>query len=115
NRPLFTALTLERRIGIMIIALIVLIAALNITTTLIMLVMERRRDIAILSAMGATPNGIMKIFVIEGAILGVCGAIAGVVLGIIATLVANRYQIISLPADVYSISNVPLHLQSYNI
>jgi lipoprotein-releasing system permease protein len=115
NKPLFTALTLERRIGIMIIALIVLIAALNITTTLILLVMERRRDIAILNAMGATPNGIMTIFVIEGAILGLCGAVAGVLLGAIATLVANSYQLISLPADVYSISSVPLHLKSYNI
>lgn len=115
NRPLFTALTLERRIGILIIALIVFIAAMNITTTLILLVMERRRDIAILNAMGATPNGIMTIFVIEGAILGFCGAVAGVLLGAFATLVANRYHIISLPPDVYSISSVPLHLKSYNI
>ncbi len=115
NRPLFTALTLERRIGIIIIALIVLIAALNITTTLILLVMERRRDIAILNAMGATPNGIMTIFVIEGAILGLCGAVAGVLLGAIATLIANRYHLISLPPDVYSISSVPLPLNSYNI
>src|SRR5712691_8719837 len=114
NRPLFTALTLERRIGIMIIALIVFIAALNITTTLILLVMERRRDIAILNAMGATPNGIMTIFVIEGAILGMGGAVAGVLLGAIATLVANGYHLISLPPDVYSISSVPLHLKSYN-
>jgi lipoprotein-releasing system permease protein len=115
NRPLFTALTLERRIGIMIIALIVLIAALNITTTLILLVMERRRDIAILNAMGATPNGIMTIFVIEGAILGFLGAVGGVLLGAFATLVANRYHLISLPPDVYSISSVPLHLKSYNV
>jgi lipoprotein-releasing system permease protein len=114
NRPLFTALTLERRIGIMIIALIVLIATMNITTTLILLVMERRRDIAILNAMGATPNGIMTIFVIEGAILGLCGAVAGVLLGAFATLVANRYHLISLPPDVYSISSVPLHLKNYS-
>lgn len=115
NRPLFTALTLERRIGIIIIALIVLIAALNITTTLILLVMERRRDIAILNAMGATPNGIMTIFVIEGAFLGLCGAVAGVLLGAIVSLAANRYHLISLPADVYSISSVPLHLNRYNV
>lgn len=115
NRPLFTSLTLERRIGVMIIALIVLIATLNITTTLILLVMERRRDIAILNAMGATPNGIMTIFVIEGAILGMCGAVAGVLMGVIATLAANRYHLISLPPDVYSISSVPLHLKSYNL
>jgi lipoprotein-releasing system permease protein len=110
NRPLFTALALERRIGVIIIALIILIAALNITTTLILIVMERRRDIAILNTMGATPGSIMSIFVIEGAIVGVLGAVAGVTLGAIAILIANRYQLISLPPDVYSISNVPLNL-----
>ncbi len=111
NRPLFTALALERRIGVVIIALIVLTAALNITTTLILVVMERRRDIAILNAMGATGRSIMSIFVIEGAIVGVAGALLGVLLGVGATVLANRYQLISLPADVYSISSVPLNLQ----
>ncbi|HEV7472765.1 MAG TPA: FtsX-like permease family protein, partial [Pyrinomonadaceae bacterium] len=108
NRPLFTALALERRIGLIIIALIVLIAALNITTTLILIVMERRHDIAILSAMGATTRSITSIFVFEGAIVGGLGAAAGVALGAIAILITNRYRLISLPADVYSISNVPL-------
>ena len=111
NRPLFTALAVERRIGVVIIALIILTAALNITTTLILVVMERRRDIAILNAMGATSRSIMGIFVIEGAIVGVVGALLGVSLGVGATLLANRYKLISLPADVYSISNVPLNLQ----
>lgn len=110
NRPLFTALALERRIGVVIIALIILIAALNITTTLILVVMERRRDIAILNTMGATSGSIMSIFVIEGALVGMLGAIAGVLLGAFAVLIANRYQLISLPPDVYSISNVPLNL-----
>jgi lipoprotein-releasing system permease protein len=110
NRPLFTALTIERRIGLIIIALIILVAALNITTTLILIVMERRRDIAILSAMGATSRSIMSIFIIEGAIVGVLGACLGVAMGFVATLISNRYQLISLPADVYSISTVPLNL-----
>jgi lipoprotein-releasing system permease protein len=110
NRPLFTALALERRIGIVIIALIVLIATLNITTTLILIVMERRRDIAILNTMGATSRSIMSVFVIEGAIVGGLGAVAGVALGAIAIVIANRYDLISLPADVYSISVVPLSL-----
>ena len=111
NRPLFTALALERRIGAIIIALIILTAALNITTTLILVVMERRRDIAILNAMGATGVSIMGVFVIEGAIVGMVGALLGVALGVGATLLANRYKLVSLPADVYSISNVPLNLQ----
>ena len=110
NRPLFTALALERRIGVVIIGLIICIAALNITTTLILVVVERRRDIAILNTMGATTRSIMSIFVIEGAIVGLVGAAGGVLLGAIAVLVANHYQLISLPADVYSISNVPLSL-----
>lgn len=110
NRPLFTALALERRIGIVIIALIILIAALNIATTLILIVMERRRDIAVLNTMGATARSIMSIFVIEGAIVGGLGAVAGLALGALAILIANHFQLLSLPADVYSISNVPLNL-----
>lgn len=110
NRPLFTALALERRLGIVIIALIVLIGALNITTTLILIVMERRRDIAVLSTIGATTRSITSIFVIEGAIVGTLGAVVGVALGAATVLIANRYQLISLPADVYSISVVPLNL-----
>jgi lipoprotein-releasing system permease protein len=111
NRPLFTALAFERRIGVVILALIILIAALNITTTLILVVMERRRDIAILNAMGATARSLMSIFVIEGAIVGALGAVVGVLLGVVAVVIANSYQLISLPADVYSISTVPLNLQ----
>ena len=115
NRPLFTALALERRIGVVIIGLIIFIAALNITTTLILVVVERRRDIAILNTMGATTRSIMSIFVIEGAIVGLLGAAGGVLLGAIAVLVANHYQLISLPADVYSISNVPLSLNARDL
>ncbi len=110
NRPLFAALTLERRIGLIIIALIIFIAALNITTTLILVVTERRQDIAILNAMGATRKSIMSIFVIEGAITGVMGALIGVLLGAATTLIADRYKLVSLPADVYSIGSVPLNL-----
>jgi lipoprotein-releasing system permease protein len=115
NRPLFTALALERRIGMVIIALIILTAALNITTTLILVVMERRRDIAILNVMGATARSVMGIFVLEGAIVGALGALIGIGLGVGATILANRYELISLPADVYSISNVPLNLQMRDV
>lgn len=115
NRPLFTALALERRIGVVIIGLIIFIAALNITTTLILVVVERRRDIAILNALGATSKSIMSIFVIEGALVGAVGAAIGVLLGAAAIVIANRYQLISLPADVYSISNVPLSLNMLDI
>jgi lipoprotein-releasing system permease protein len=108
NQPLFAALALERRMGLFIIGLIIAIAALNITTMLILVVVERRRDIAILNALGATRTGVMLLFVIEGAVVGAIGAIGGVVVGLIACFIGNYYKLVSLPADVYSISNVPL-------
>ncbi|MGH9883682.1 MAG: FtsX-like permease family protein, partial [Pyrinomonadaceae bacterium] len=111
NRPLFTALALERRMGLLIIALIIFIAALNITTTLILVVVERRRDIAILNAMGATGKSIMSIFIMEGAMIGGCGAVLGVLLGGLACFVGNYYRLVSLPAEVYSISNVPFNVE----
>ena len=107
NRPLFTALALERRMGLVIVGLIILIAMLNITTMLILVVVERRRDIAILSAMGATKMSITMLFVIEGALIGLAGAASGFLLGLIACVIGNRYHLVSLPADVYSISNIP--------
>jgi len=108
NQPLFSALALERRMGLFIIGLIIAIATLNITTMLILVVVERRRDIAILSALGATHAGVMLVFIIEGAVVGAIGAISGVVLGVALCLIGNHYKLVSLPADVYSISNVPL-------
>jgi lipoprotein-releasing system permease protein len=109
NQPLFAALALERRMGLFIIGLIIAIAALNITTMLILVVIERRRDIAILSTLGATRTGVMLVFVIEGAVVGAIGAIAGVLVGLLACFIGNHYKLVSLPADVYSISNVPLN------
>src|SRR6185436_19102418 len=108
NQPLFSALALERRMGLFIIGLIIAIAALNITTMLILVVVERRRDIAILRALGATRAGVMLVFIIEGAVAGAFGAISGVILGFVLCLIGNHYKLVSLPADVYSISNVPL-------
>ena len=111
NRPLFTALALERRMGLFIIALIISMAALNITTTLILVVVERRRHIAILNAMGARSRSIMAIFMIEGAIIGALGTTFGVILGGLACLVGNHYKLVSLPTDVYSIGYVPFNAQ----
>lgn len=109
NQPLFAALALERRMAAFIVGLIIAIAVLNITTMLILVVIERRRDIAILSTLGATRLGVMLVFMIEGAVVGAIGAVAGVLLGLAACSIANHYKLVSLPADVYSISNVPLH------
>ena len=115
NRPLFAALALERRTVLLVISLITLIAALNITTTLVLLVVEKRSDIAILSAMGARRRSIMAVFMIEGAIVGLLGTVAGAVLGIVACGLGNHYHLVSLPGEVYSLSNIPFHLRGGNV
>jgi lipoprotein-releasing system permease protein len=115
NRPLFAALALERRMGLFIIALIILISTLNITTTLVLVVVERRADIAILRAMGARSLSIMCIFMIEGACIGIIGALSGIVLGLVACAVGDHYKLVSLPADVYSLSNVPFHARAVDV
>jgi lipoprotein-releasing system permease protein len=115
NRPLFAALTLERRMVLLIIVLITLIAALNITTTLVLLVVEKRSDIAILTAMGARRRSIMTVFIIEGAIVGLVGTVIGAALGISACALGNYYRLVSLPGEVYSLSNIPFHLRATDV
>jgi lipoprotein-releasing system permease protein len=109
NRPLFDALALERRTVALIIMLVTVVAALNITTTLALVVVERRADIAVLGALGARARGVMLVFVIEGALVGALGALAGVALGLAACAAADRFHLVRLPPDVYSLSSVPLH------
>ncbi len=115
NRPLFAALELERRVVAFVIALIMIISALNITTSLVLLVVERRGDIAILRAMGARAGSVMGIFVIEGALLGAVGATSGALLGLIVCFLANRFRLVQLPADVYSLTYVPFHPRASDI
>jgi lipoprotein-releasing system permease protein len=115
NKPLFTALALERRMGLFIVGLIILIATLNITTMLVLVVVERRRDIAILNAMGAGKLSITALFMIEGAVIGFLGSLGGVALGLVVCLIGNHYKLVSLPADVYSISSVPFRAQPIEI
>lgn len=107
NRPLFAALELERRTVALIVALVVLVAALNITTTLVLVVVERRADIAVLGAMGARARSVLMIFVCEGAIIGAAGSLAGVALGLAACALGDRYRLVRLPAEVYSLSFIP--------
>jgi lipoprotein-releasing system permease protein len=115
NQPLFSALALERRMGLVIIGLIILISTLNITTMLILVVVERRRDIAILNALGASRRAVMLVFVIEGAVVGAIGALSGVVIGVVGCALGNYFKVVSLPPDVYSISNVPLNSHGFEI
>jgi lipoprotein-releasing system permease protein len=107
NQSIFQALRLERLVTMITIGLIVLVAALNIVATLIMMVLEKTRDIAILLSMGATKDNIRRIFILQGVIIGAIGTMLGVVVGQIACRIADKYHLISLAPDVYSIAYVP--------
>ena len=108
NQPLFAALGLEKKVALSIILLIVFIAVLNITTTLALLVNERKLDIAVLRTCGAKTKNLLLIFLFEGIFLGLAGIFFGVVLGLTGCFIGNYFRLINLPSDVYSLSYVPL-------
>ena len=115
NKNLFSALKLERRVMFIILSLVVLVAAFNIITTLIMTVMEKAKDIAILKSMGATARSIMKIFMIEGIVIGAIGTFLGCITGIMVALnlewlsrsVEDLFGFKILPKGVYYLNDIP--------
>ncbi|MEW5902262.1 MAG: ABC transporter permease [Acidobacteriota bacterium] len=115
NRSLFSALKLEKNIIFLTITLIVVVAALNIIATLILMVMEKTRDIGILMAIGASPRSIQKVFFLQGTMIGVIGTTAGVVLGLLCCSLANTFKLIRVPVDIYQISYVPFHLKALDL
>ncbi len=108
NRPLFAALSLEKKVAVGIISLIILIAVLSITSTLALLVNERRLDIAVLRTCGARRKSLLSLFVMEGLFLGCAGTLAGVVLGLLGCVLSNYLGLISLPGEVYSLNSISL-------
>jgi lipoprotein-releasing system permease protein len=101
NKNLFRALKMERWVMAIILILIVLVAAFNIASSLIMLVMGKTRDIAILKAMGATTKSIRKIFVFSGMVIGSVGTVLGLVLGLVLCTLLKHYDIYELTGDIY--------------
>jgi lipoprotein-releasing system permease protein len=108
NRNLFSALKLEKFAMFIILILIILVASFNIVSTLIMNVIEKKREIAILKAMGATDRGVMNIFMLQGLFIGIFGTVVGIAGGYLLCYILNTYQIIRLPADVYYLSHLPV-------
>lgn len=115
NRPLFSALKLEKIALFITIGLIVFVASLNIVTTLIMMVLEKQRDIAILAAMGATADNIQRVFRFQGLIIGVTGTALGSVLGVLASWMLDHFRLIRLEAAIYSIPYVPFHVRAWDV
>jgi lipoprotein-releasing system permease protein len=107
NQALFSALWLEKVAISITIGLIVMVAALNIVASLILLVMEKSRDIAILKTMGAPARSITGIFMLQGLIIGTVGTFVGAVGGIAVSWVLDTYRLIRVPMDVYQVSYVP--------
>lgn len=115
NQNLFAALKLEK-LGIFIaLDLIILVAALNIISALIMVVMEKTRDIAILKSMGAKTSSIMRIFFYQGIVIGVIGTILGVLSGLGLCELLKRYKIIELPSNVYPMSTIPIKVVPWDV
>jgi len=115
NHNLFSALKLEKTVMFIILALIVLVAAFNIASTLIMMVMGKTKDIAILKAMGAMDGSIRKIFIFKGMVIGFMGTTLGVCLGFILCKLLEKYKFIELPGDVYYISTLPVRLEALDV
>ena len=115
NKSLFSALKLEKNIMFLTITLIVIVAALNIIATLILMVMEKTRDIGILMAMGATPRAINRVFFYQGALIGVVGTALGVALGLGWCALANAFELIKIPVDIYQISHVPFRMRPLDL
>jgi len=107
NRPLFRALKEEQVVTFIIIALIVIVAALNILIALTMMVMEKTRDIAVLMSFGVEPSQVRRIFLLQGFLISVIGTILGVALGYVASWAGGHYHFIHLSAEVYSIDTLP--------
>jgi lipoprotein-releasing system permease protein len=107
NRALFRALRLERVVTFLTIGLIVFVAALNILISLIMMVMEKTKDVAVLISMGAKRRQIRGIFIFQGVLIGVIGTVAGLILGYSVAIAGAKYHFVALSAEVYSIDYLP--------
>ncbi|MDP6179551.1 MAG: FtsX-like permease family protein, partial [Desulfatiglandales bacterium] len=115
NRSLFSALRLEKITMFIILTMIVLVGALNIISTLIMVVMEKTRDMAILRAMGGTAKSIMAIFMLQGLVVGIVGTLAGLASGLGICHILAKYKFIKLPSDIYYISTLPVRVEMSDV
>jgi len=107
NRDLLKALNMEKLTLFLAIGLIVVVAALNIVSTLILMVNDKIKEIGTLSAMGAMPNGIARVFIFQGLVIGVVGAVLGLILGATTAKILHHFEVIKLDPEVYYLTHVP--------
>jgi lipoprotein-releasing system permease protein len=115
NKSLFSALKLEKNAMGVILVMIVLVGSFSIITTLIMLVMEKKQDIAVLMAMGARPKSIRRIFMWQGVSIGIVGTALGFGLGLLVCFLLEKYQFIKLPGDVYPMEHLTVLLEALDL
>ena len=111
NKNLFSALKLEKIVMGIMLTLIILVAVFNVLSSLIMLVMRKKKDIGVLRTLGVPQSGIMKIFIYQGMIIGIVGTFLGAVTGVTASLLLKKYQFIKLSGEIYYIDYIPVELR----
>ena len=114
NRSLFSALKLEKIAMFLVLAIIILVASFSIVGNLIMVVVEKAREIAVLKTLGASDSGVTRIFSVQGFFIGLVGTAIGVCLGLIACVFAETYGI-GIPPDVYYIDRLPVHVDMWSV
>jgi lipoprotein-releasing system permease protein len=115
NRALFSALELEKIAMYLILTLIVVVAAFNIVSTLVMVVVDRTREIGILKSMGMTDRMILRIFMLQGLSIGIIGTALGTVLGLGISWVLDTFEIITIPAEVYFVEKLPISIHATDV
>jgi lipoprotein-releasing system permease protein len=113
NRNLFSALKMEKLMMFVILVLIILVASFNIVSTLMMIVVEKGREIAILKTMGATSQAVMRIFMLDGLIIGIAGIVLGIPLGYSICWAIQTFY--TFPTDVYYISRIPVEIRAFDV
>lgn len=112
RRTLFSWMKIEKWMWTIVLSLVIIVAAFNILSTLIMVAMEKRRDIGILKAMGARDSDVAKIFSTQGLIVGIVGAVLGTIIGFVVLLGQMHYKWIALPSDIYFLDALPVRMQA---
>lgn len=115
NKTLFQWMKLEKFIIFFVIALIILVAAFNIVSSLIVMILEKWREIGILMGMGASSGTILRIFMYCGSVVGLAGSLAGTVLGTVLCVVQQKWQLIPIPGDIYFIDRLPVHIYAVDV
>jgi len=111
HKNLFSWMTLEKYGMALILGLIVVVAAFGIVSTLVMLVLQKRQEIAILKSMGATQQQVMRIFVIQGTLLGIVGTVVGTCVGFLACWLQREFHLVSIPSEIYFINTLPIDMR----